>query len=120
MAVESSFHAGWLVAAIFSIATGALTIKQLIQRNPPLRDEFVSLEKHVLLKEKVDSLDEDVSQLGLRLDAKISDRDKELFALLRKNGEEIAGLKKGYDLLADNFAKLDYKLDQLLQQRNRP
>lgn len=64
----SSYHAvGWVLAVLFALATGALVLKQLFQRDPPLHREFadrVSCEKiHGVLESRMgDFVDRDQYQ----------------------------------------------------------
>jgi hypothetical protein len=86
----SPLSLGWLLAGLFALATGALVVKQLFTRNPPLSDEFVSRREWKSFLEDQAKRADRYTTLNDRLFAKMETLQSELKALAAAEETELA------------------------------
>lgn len=109
----SSYHAiGWVLAALFALATGALVVKQLFQRDPPLHREFV---------DRV-SYDRDRAEIrdqlsGMEHASKIS--RSAIYEKLNEQRQQLDRTAEKSELTYAQVQNLDSKMDQVLQRLPR-
>ncbi len=91
---------GWVLAVLFGLCAGALTIKLLFQRTPPLGEEFVTRREFEALEKRID---EKIDELGTQLASNNEAGEKRVVALQDRinalPGEIIKLLRQTKDLL---------------------
>jgi DNA-binding transcriptional regulator YbjK len=103
---------GWVLAVLFGIATGALVIKQLFHRDPPLHREYV---------DRV-SYDRDREETRAQLTAMEQASKFSRAAIYEKLNEQslqLAQTSEKSDLTYAQVQNLDAKMDQVLQRLPR-
>ena len=105
---------GWVILILLTLLNGAVAVKQLITRKPPLHKEYVSRTEHQALARKVDELDDKIEAGFASMADKSSTGREKIYNLLRKQGEDIAALRQASDTASAQVGQLSYKLDQIL------
>ena len=110
----SSYHAiGWVLAVLFGLATGALVIKQLFQRDPPLHREFVDQESYKRDREEIRQ------ELSRNSSARKTnyERLEQLGREIASNQMEVAGQREAIaelsEITRENSSKTDTVLGEL-------
>jgi hypothetical protein len=104
----SPLSLGWLLAGLFALATGALVVKQLFTRNPPLSDEFVS-------RREWNSFLEDQAK---RADRYTTLNDK-LFAKMENMQAELKGINAAAEIRAHELTEISRKIDRLFYETGK-
>lgn len=109
----SSYHAiGWVLAVLFGLAAGALVLKQLFQRDPPLHREYVDRASYDRDREETRSQLTNMEQASKFSRAAIYEK-------LNEQSRQLAQTSEKSDLTYAQVQNLDAKMDQVLQRLPR-
>lgn len=103
---------GWVLAVLFGIATGALVIKQLFQRDPPLHREFVDRVSYD--RDRAEIRD----QLACMESASKVSRAA-IYERLNEQRQQLASTAEKAELTYAQVQNMDSKMDQILQRLPR-